>query len=338
MGDRARVGVVGLGPMGRDHVKSIVAESRGDVVALCDCDPGALAEARGLLPGPVPEFSTYADMLAAGGLDGVVVATPQHLHVPMSIAGLEAGCHVFCEKPMGLNVRQCQSAILAAERAGKELMIGQVLRYLGQNRFVLETVRSGELGKPLAMRTSRTSGPWGSWRKDWRLKRETCGGMLFEVNVHEIDLMLNILGEASEVTAAGFKTPGSEVDYEDFITAQIRFKDGEIGSITSACCDFVGRNGGEVFLEDGTIYYDSFCKEVHLCKQGEDKQVIPYDQVAPGAENGLAREIREFVETCLGEHPATIPGEEGLRAVEICEAAYLSASEGRPVALPLPRG
>ena len=319
-------------------MKTLVSESRAEVAALCDCDPEALAEARALLPGPVAEFSAYADMLAAGGLDGVVVATPQEHHVPMSIQGLEAGCHVFCEKPMGFTVRQCQSAIDAAARAGKELMIGQVLRYINPYQFVMETAQSGDLGKPLAMRTSRTSGPWGTWRKDWRLKRATCGGMLYEVNVHEIDLMLNILGEAQEMTASGLHAPGSEVDYEDFITAQIRFQDGVIGSITSACCDFVGRNGGEVFLDNGSIYYDSFCKEVHLCKQGEEKQVIPYDEVAPGAEGGVARELREFTETCLGEHPATISGEEGLRAVQICEAAYLSVAEGRPVALPLPRG
>jgi predicted dehydrogenase len=178
---------------------------------------------------------------------------------------------------------------------------------------------------------------WGTWARPWRLKKETSGGMLLEMNVHEIDLMRCILGEARSVSALGKHFINPEVDYEDLITAQIAFVSGGIGSLTTAACDHIGRYTGEVYCEKGSVYFDSVSRMVHVGKDGQEKEEIAYADVHPEWENGVYREVREFVEACLGEHPVTIPGEEGMRNVEIGEACYVSILEGRPVALPLPR-
>ena len=76
----------------------------------------------------------------------------------MSIACLKAGFHTFSEKPMGLDVTECRAMIAAAIAAGKHLTVGQVLRYIGPYRYILERIQSGELGTPLAMRTHTLSG------------------------------------------------------------------------------------------------------------------------------------------------------------------------------------
>ncbi len=337
MGNITRLGFVGLGIMGRDLLKPAVENSNARVAALCDIDPGACEQAR-TIAADAAVFDNYSEMLEAGGLDGVVVATPQYLHAEMSIAALKAGYHVFCEKPMAMNVDECEAMIAASKRTGKGLMIGQVLRYITVYRYVLEEARSGKYGAPVAMRTIRSMGPWDEpWIKPWRLKYETSGGILPEVNIHEIDLMLNILGEPVSVCALGDNFSYEDVDYEDFMTFQITFANGAIGDATSSCSDYLGRHSGEIFCKDGTIYFDSLSNQVHTIRAGEERQTQAYDEVYADAEDGVAREVREFIETCLGECDVTIPGEEGMRALEVCQAAYLSARERRIVELPLPR-
>ena len=338
MASQARLAFIGTGIMGQDLLKQAVENPKATVAALCDVDPDTLDKAATLCPSAPATYDDHTTMLREGEFDGVVVAVPQHLHARLTIDALDAGCATFCEKPMGMNVRECEAMIAAAKRNGKELMIGQVLQYLGVYRYMLELAQSGDLGKPAAMRTIRTMGRWDTyWGKDWRLKKETCGGTLFEINVHEIDLMLRILGPATSVSAVGKHLVNDEIDYEDFISANITFANGGLGSVTSSQCDYLGKNNAELYLDKGTVYYDSLSQKVYIHKDGGERLELPYGEIHPEWENGLYREIREFVETCLGEHPATIPGEDGMAAVEIAEAAYLSAREGRTVQLPLPR-
>lgn len=335
MSGRARLGFVGLGTMGCDLLGQASANPKAEVVALCDNEPAALEKAVVVCGGQPSRYDDHRAMFAREALDGVVIAVPQHLHASVAIDALDAGVNTFCEKPMGLNVAECRAMLAAERRSGKSLMIGQVLRYIGVYRYVLERVQSGEFGKPFAVRIIRTSGRWGSWGRPWRYKRETSGGLLLEVNAHEIDFMRCLLGDAVSVWANGNHFHNPENDYEDLIFAQVSFANGGIASLTSVAWDHLGRYTGEVFCEKGTIYYDSVTKEMQVQHDGGEREVIAYDAVHPEWENGVYRELREFVETCLGEHAPTISGEEGLRNVEIAEACYRSIQEERPVALPL---
>jgi predicted dehydrogenase len=335
MSGNARLGFVGLGTMGKDLLREAVKNPKAEVAALCDIEPGALAEGVEIAGTCAAQFSSYAGMLATGGLDGVVVATPQYLHAPMSIEALGAGINTFSEKPMALNVHDCRAMIGAAAKNGKALMIGQVLRYIGPFRYVLELIKSGELGRPFAFRGMRGGYRWGGWMRPWRQRYAQSGGYLLEVNAHEIDLMLQILGPARSVSAAGSHFINEEIDYEDFITLHLEFENGGIGTFTGVQCDYIGRSTAEIFCEKGTVYYDSIEQKVRVARDGHEPEAFAYNDIHPEWESGTYREIREFIETCLGEHPVSIAGEEGLRVVEIGQAAYLSAREKREVALPL---
>lgn len=333
MKNRARLAFIGLGTMGRDLLRETVKNPKAEVVALCDIDPESLAKAKELSDSPT--CADYHEILDPSSVDGVVVAVPQHLHASISIDALDAGIMIFCEKPMGLSVAECRAMIAASERSGKGLMIGQVLRYIGVYRYLRELALSGEFGDAFAMRIIRTMWLWGSWARPWRYRRDQSGGPLLEVNAHEIDFMLGVLGPAAWATAVGKRYINPENDYEDFINAQITFKNGGVGVLTSGFSDYIGRYSGEIFLSRGTLYFDSVSQTVHTRKDGEEKQVLPYAEVHPEWENGVYREMREFAEACLGETPVTIPGEEGLRAVEVAEACYRSIETGKPVGLPL---
>lgn len=339
MQNKIRTAFIGVGIMGTDLLKEFVKNPEAEVVALCDTDSVVLNNAAALCSSSPKLFADYRQMLSEVKPDAVVNATPQDLHASISIETLDTGCHTFCEKPMALNVVDCEAMIAAARRNGKILMIGQVLQYMGAFRYVLEAARSGVYGKAFAMRNMRTQGiHWGStWDRPWRRRRDQCGGLLPEVNVHEIDLMCRILGKPVAVTALGNRFINQENDYEDFSTLQIEFENGGIGSVTSGCCDYLGKNSSEIFMEQATFYIDGFTREVNIGKADGSRETLPIGEIHPEWENGYYRELREFITACRGEGPVTIPGEEGMRALEVAQAACISITEHRRIELPMPR-
>ena len=339
MNTKTRVAFIGLGIMGRDLLSQMIKNPAAEVVALCDLDPLALDKASAVYPEAPVLYEDASDMLTEIRPDAVVVAVPQHLHALVTIGCLHAGSHVFCEKPMALSVDDCETMIATAQQEKRVLMIGQVLQYINQYRFLLERVRSGVYGKPVAMRNMRSQAPkWDeTWGRPWRCRFDECGGLLPEVNVHEIDLMCRILGEPISVTATGMHSINQEVDYEDFMTLQIHFAEGGIGVLTSTCCDYLGKNCGEIFCEKATLYFDSLTSQILIADAEGTREVHNYSEIHPEWENALYREQREFIEACQGTGPVTIPGQEGMRALEIAQAAYVSLHEQRTVLLPLPR-
>ena len=328
-----RLAVIGLGTMGSDLLHHAVDVPSVEIAAVCDlqenlCDK-AVAVAKG-----AQAFASYEEAIATTQPDGVLVAVPQGLHPAVSYAALEAGSHVFCEKPMALTVEECRQMIGAAAQAQRGLMIGQVLRYMHPFMRILELARSGELGKTIGGRVIRTMPGWaGEAARPWRALRAECGGMLPEVNIHEIDFLLCLMGHPTEVFAYGGHHVNNDVDYEDLVMANIRFEGGACASVTSSCCDAHGRNSGEIFFEKGSAYYDSLTGELRIARFGVEVEVIPYGELGPDCEPGVRREVREFVEFCRGDGPLTIPGEEGLRNVAVCEAAYRSICDQQPVAV-----
>jgi predicted dehydrogenase len=336
MADHARIGFVGLGVMGRDLLKEAVSNPAIHVAGLCDLDIPNREKAWDIVEGTTPTYERYSDLFASEEMDGVVIATPQFLHKEIALAAFESGLHVFCEKPLALNVADCEVMIAEARQANRGLMVGQVLRYIGVYRYIIERALSGEMGEPVSARIWRTS-TWGNWLLPWRESFDTCGGLLLEVNVHEVDMMACIMGEAQRVYALGASITEGQMDYDDFITVLIEFEGGGIGNLTSSMADHHGKYTGEIIFERGTIYYDSLSAEVRITKEGEETEVLAYDSVHPEWESGTYREIREFAEHCLGQGEVTIPGAEGMRNVEIAEAAYLSVAERRVVDLPLTR-
>ena len=113
-----RFGIVGCGSIGKRHIAVLDAESRAELVAICDNGSTALAAQSELYP-YLTAYSNYAEMLAKGGFDVVCIATPHELHTEMSIQAMEAGYHVLVEKPMALNTADCERMNECAEQIGR---------------------------------------------------------------------------------------------------------------------------------------------------------------------------------------------------------------------------
>ncbi|HID11748.1 MAG TPA: Gfo/Idh/MocA family oxidoreductase, partial [Candidatus Latescibacteria bacterium] len=249
----------------------------------------------------------------------------------MALASARAGKHIFCEKPMALSVASCDRMIAAAEDAGVKLMVGQVLRYIPRFAKIKEIVDSGVLGGPFAISIVRMGRGWGAADVHWRRRRDMVGGVLFEVSVHELDFMCYIMGEVERVAAFTGRYIHRDIDYEDTAQVLLRFRNGGLGSLVAGVSSAIGVYEGKMLCGKGSLFwgwdgirYRTF--EGEEVRVGEDE--LP-------TEPGVHRELREFVEAVREGKPATIPGEEGRRAVEVVEAAYRSAETGREVSLPL---
>ncbi len=333
MSEKLRVAAYGCGKMQKALQSQLATLEQAQLVAAIDSSldqAQKMAEEFGAQP-----FVSFQAACEVVDFDAVFVATPGYLHADCTIEALEAGKHVFCEKPMAFTVADCDRMIAAAEAAGKQLMIGQVLRYLPLFQKILDLVAIGEYGRPFATHVKRVWKGWGGAWVSWRNERSKVGGMLFEVNVHEIDFMRCLFGEAKRVACEELLSGVADIDYADVVQVLIGFEDAQ-GVLTSALSSAIGYYDGQIWCTEGTLFYDMNKGEILAQRLDEETpKTFSVRDFAGDYEDGTHREVREFVEAVLQNTPVTIPGSEGRANVEIAEAAGRAATEHRVIELPL---
>ena len=181
-----QIALIGCGGMGMRLGRSLNALEGARIAVCCDIDEDRGKAGAAELGADEMVFD-YHDALKNESIDAVIIATPNNLHAQMAIDAAQAGKHIFTEKPMALSVEDCDAMIAAAKAAGVKLMVGQVLRYIGQFAKAKQIIDSGELGKPFAVDIDRVNQQ--AFREGWRQSKAATGGMLYEVHVHELDFM-----------------------------------------------------------------------------------------------------------------------------------------------------
>ena len=166
-----RVGIVGLGFMGRMHLRCWKARNDASVVAVCDADPqlrenagkavGNIAGAEGVDFTGIEWFSDFDAMADKMDLDAISLTLPTYLHLEFTQRALSRGLHVLCEKPMALTVADCERMMQAAQRSGKVLQIGHCVRFWPEYAKAKEIVDSGRYGKVVAATFQRLGSPPG---------------------------------------------------------------------------------------------------------------------------------------------------------------------------------
>lgn len=260
-----RLGFAGLGWIGTMRLEAVSAIA--EVAALCEPVPQRLEEVSRKYPGAAT-FNDFNDMLRAG-LDGVVIATPNSLHAPQTLAALDRGLAVFCQKPLALNAREAREMVEAARKADRLLGVDYSYRYTEGARALRRAIEAGELGRVFSVDTvfHNAYGPDKAWCFDPKLSG---GGALMDLGVHLIDLALWLLDdpEVSEVHGGVWKGGQAlqEGEVDDFASARIDLKGG--GTISLAVswnahagqdCDIrlaaFGTAGGAEFRNvDGSFY------------------------------------------------------------------------------------
>jgi myo-inositol 2-dehydrogenase/D-chiro-inositol 1-dehydrogenase len=192
-GRPVQLGIAGLGRMGRRHAENFARRVPGAAL-LAACSPVAeeTAWARGEL-GVAATYAAYEDLLGHPGLDAIVLATPTALHADQIIAALDAGKHVFCEKPLALSVADClRVEQAAAGRPDQLVMIGFVRRFDASYRDAHAKIATGQIGRPFLVQsqTGDQLDPSGFFVRF----APTSGGIFLDCSIHDVDLARWLLG------------------------------------------------------------------------------------------------------------------------------------------------
>jgi myo-inositol 2-dehydrogenase/D-chiro-inositol 1-dehydrogenase len=195
---RFRLGLAGAGRMGRTHLAALAGSRQVQVTGLAEPDPAGRAAATG--PGR-PGFATVTELLAAGHLDGVLVAAPTVAHAAIVTEVAAAGLPVLCEKPCGLDTAQVRACAAAADQAGVLLQVAYWRRFVPELAALRDRIRAGELGQVLAVNCYQwDEAPPGAGF------RGASGGIFADMGVHEFDQVRWLTGQefgALHVAAAG---------------------------------------------------------------------------------------------------------------------------------------
>ena len=204
--DRLRIGVIGLGWFGEIHCDTIVGIPNLELAALCTRTPDRLAElAQKFNVGKT--YRDYREMIADPDIDAVSIVTMWDQHTEPAIAALDAGKHVFLEKPMASTVADCRKIIAAAKRSKGILQIGHICRFNPRYRMAKQAIDAGRIGKIVAM-SSRRNIP-AAWTPEILNKI----GPIVGDAIHDTDLMLWFTGDrivstyAQTVDVRGLKHP-----------------------------------------------------------------------------------------------------------------------------------
>jgi len=268
---RPRLGFIGLGWIGAMRLEAAAGAGRAEIAALCDATPGRLeSTAREY---PAASCLASCDELVARArelrLDGLVIATPNALHAPQTLAALDAGLAVFCQKPLALNAREAREMVEAARKADRLLGVDYSYRFTQGAQRLRERLARGELGRVFSLDTvfHNAYGPDKPWCFDRRLSG---GGALIDLGVHLIDLAFWLLDDPAvrEVQGATFNAgaPLQDGAVDDCASVRIELEDGAVLTLAvswnahaGADCvikaTLLGTQGGAEFRNvDGSFY------------------------------------------------------------------------------------
>ncbi len=194
-----RVALVGAGAISQSqHVPGLQLDPRAELVMVCDTDPQR-AHTCQLEWGAKSMTTDFREVCSSPDVDALIVATPNDTHVAVTLAAVEQGKHVLCEKPLGRSAGEVREMVSAALRAGVVHMAGFTYRFAPAVRYLRHLLKSGDLGQPRHFRSQRfLDWPETSW--GWRQVKERAGaGNLFDMTIHRIDLALDLLGPLTEL-------------------------------------------------------------------------------------------------------------------------------------------
>lgn len=351
--EKLKVGIIGVGSISNEHIQAYLKNDKVDLKAFCDVDENQLKK-MGKQYGVSDLYLSMEEMLQNADIDAVSVCTWNSAHAPCTIAALDAGKHVLCEKPMATNQVDAKKMVEAAERNNKLLMIGFVRRFGNDTKVLQDFIKSdffGEMYYSKAQFLRRHGNPGGWFGEEAR----SGGGPLIDLGVHVIDLVHYLMGQPKVVSVYGatFKkldhrsdlnddTDYSSIsksdqdifDVEDLASAMIRFESGQVLSIDTSYnlnlkeditkIDLFGTKGGATINPEIELYTDMNGYLVDI----DFKRQTSLDM------NGLfANEIDHFVNVVLGVEECIAPAKDGYELMKILDAIYESAKTKKEIVL-----
>lgn len=334
-----RVGIAGLGFMGKMHLRCYRDLPDVQVVAICDTDPAKFEDPAGTagniegaaapldLSG-VQLYDRFDTMLADASLDALSITLPTYLHKDHTIRALQTGVHVLCEKPMATTVDQGLEMADQARQSGKRLQIGHCIRFWPEYAKAKELIDSGQYGSVRAATFQRLSlTPTWSW-ENWILDAVKSGGAALDLHIHDADFVQYVFGMADQVFSRAVLGPSTGNDH---IVTQYLYDDDRVITAEGGWMmapSFGFQMSFHVVLDQATIVYD--------CTRPVAFRVCPCDgeaytpEILPG--DGYSNEIDHFVRAVRGEAvPEIITPEQSVDSLRLVLAEKQSAATGQIV-------
>ncbi|MFO0838961.1 MAG: Gfo/Idh/MocA family oxidoreductase [Phycisphaerae bacterium] len=330
-----RVGILGLGFIGRTHAAGYVAAKAAglpvEIVAVCDANPALRAklvqpgEASGL--GPVLSGARWhtepGQLLADPGIDLVSVCTYTESHAELAIVALRAGKHVLVEKPVALCEQDVRPVLDAARDSSRVCMPAMCMRFWPGWTWLKQRIDDGTLGRVRSAAFQRLAAP-PSWGVEFFRDETRSGGALVDLHIHDADFVRWCFGEPTRVSTVGTLA---------HLTTQYRFAAGPAHVVAEGAWDhgpgFPFRSRFCVAFERATVEYDSNREAPLMCYQDGAATVIETE-----IRSGWELEIRELVD-CLarGERPTRSTIEDAAATARLLDAERASLERGTPVEL-----
>ncbi len=295
-GEKARVALIGTGSRGQYHIHNLLDIPNAEIVALCDIFPDHLEAAHRLVPG-ARTVTDYRTVLDDKDVDGVIIATPLGTHARITLDALDAGKHVFCEKAMALTLDECRRIYDAYNNCDNVLYYCMQRMYDKKYIKGVQMIKEGLIGDVVGMRCH-----WfrnADWRRptpspeherliNWRLYRESSGGLMTELASHQLEVCSWVTGKMpSTIMGMGdivFWKDSREV--YDAVNVVYKYKDGRTISYESLISNKYNGMEDQILGNKGTM---DLAKGIYYLEEDNSKSGI--QQLITSVRDGLFNAI-----------------------------------------------
>jgi UDP-N-acetylglucosamine 3-dehydrogenase len=330
---KIKIGIIGCGSIAKHrHLPEYTQNQRVEIVALCDIVEervNAHAEQYNAIA-----YTNYEQLLANPNIDAVSVCTPNYLHAPVSIAALNAGKHVLCEKPMATSRVEAENMIEAAQKSGRKLMIAHNQRFVPSHSKARQLIENGEVGKIYSFRTAFGHGGPEGWSADgkesWFFRKdEAFIGAMGDLGVHKIDLLRFLLGEEFVEVGAFIETSAKEnTDVDDTAVCVLKTESGIIGTLAASWSYVSKEDNSTVIYGEKAILRLEDDPTSSLIVQYKNGEVLKYElggiQTNETGGQKNTQVINKFIHSIVDNSEPAVTGIEGMKSLQVVLSALES--------------
>lgn len=316
-----RWGLLGAGDIVRKRVAAALGDLSGSQLLAVARARAELAESFAASVGATRSYGRWQDLLGDAEIDGVYIATPVHLHAEQTIAAAGAGKHVLCEKPMAMNVAECDRMIDACRAHGVTLGVAYYRHFYPVVARIKQILASGDIGRPVLVQINvfEYFNPAPDEPRHWFVRAaEAGGGPMFDFGCHRLEVLLHLFGPVQQVTGTT-ATVVFDREVEDTATACLLFENGPCAMLAVTHAAMEARDTLDIFGTRGSIHVANLnAGDLRILTSEGDRL-----ETHASAANLHAPLIEDFVAAVSSRRGPAVTGEMG-RTVALLEDAIYS--------------
>ncbi len=326
-----RILIVGCGSIGKRYLKAFKKIKQVKVIP-CDPRKEVLKKVAGNYN--LTEFYKDIKEVNLERIDGMVVCTPPHTHIPIALEGARADCHLLIEKPISNNLDGIEELIQLVKRKKLVLGVAYCLRYHPNLRRIKRMLEEKVIGNVLVGKIHGGQ-YFPDYRPDYRqiyfAKRKMGGGVLSDFATHSLDYIQWLMGKVGELFCFCDKLSDLEIETEDTAEIFLRFENKSIAEVHSNCFQRDYSSRCELIGNSGTIVWDCVKNEVRLFRADKKEWETFTDKCE--RDDLFNFQASNFINSIKGKETLSVSGESGMKTLKVVLAAYESAKEKKMVKL-----